>query len=203
MSKHQVIVSKQMTAYRGYMRLDHYRLKHTIFDGDWSMELSREVLERGHAVAVLPYDPLSNVVVLTEQFRIGGYTAPNTSPWQIECIAGIIEPDQLAIEAAHRETSEEAGLRILNLEPMHTYLSSPGCTSETVQMFCGQVVADNVGGVYGLADEGEYIRVISAPLEQAFSWLTNGRIENGMTIIALQWLKINLSKVQGKWGIRD
>ena len=86
---------------------------------------------------------------------------------------------------------------------MHTYLSSLGCTSETVQMFCGQVVADNVGGVYGLADEGEYIRVISAPLEQAFSWLTNGRIENGMTIIALQWLKINLSKVQGKWGIRD
>jgi len=203
MSKNQVIVSKRMTAYRGYMRLDHYRLKHTIFDGDWSMELSREVLERGHAVAVLPYDPLSNVVVLTEQFRIGGYTAPNTSPWQIECIAGIIEPHQLAIEAAHRETSEEAGLRILDLEPMHTYLSSPGCTSETIQLFCGHVIADNVGGVHGLADEGEYIRVISAPLEQAFSWLNNGRIENGMTIIALQWLKINLIKVQGKWGIRD
>ena len=203
MSKHQVIVSKRTTPFCGYMRVDHYRLKHTIFNGEWSIDLSREVLERGHAVAVLPYDPFRNVVVLIEQFRIGGYAAPNTSPWQIECIAGIIEPHQLAVEAAHRETSEEAGLRILDLEPMHTYLSSPGCTSETIQMFCGHVVADSVGGVHGLADEGEYIRVISAPLEQAFSWLNNGRIENGMTIIALQWLKINLSKVQGKWGIRD
>ena len=203
MSKHQVIVSKRTTPFCGYMRVDHYRLKHTIFNGEWSIDLSREVLERGHAVAVLPYDPFRNVVVLIEQFRIGGYAAPNTSPWQIECIAGIIEPHQLAVEAAHRETSEEAGLRILDLEPMHTYLSSPGCTSETIQMFCGHVVADSVGGVHGLADEGEYIRVISAPLEQAFSWLSNGRIENGMTIIALQWLKINLSKVQGKWGIRD
>ena len=203
MSKDQVIVSGRTTPYCGYMRVDHYRLKHTNFKDGWSKELSREVLERGHAVAVLPYDPSSTVVVLIEQFRIGGYTAPKTSPWQIECIAGIIEPHQLAVEAAHREASEEAGLRLMDLEPMHTYLSSPGCTSETIQMFCGHVDAAGVGGVHGLADEGEYIRVFSTPLEQAFSWLASGRIENGMTIIALQWLKLNLGKVHRKWGIKN
>ena len=84
---------------------------------------------------------------------------------------------------------------------MHTYLSSPGCTSETVKMFCGHVDAEGVGGVHGLASEGEYIRVFSMPVEQAFAWLVNGRIENGMTIIALQWLKLNLGQIRSKWKV--
>ena len=201
MLENQVVVSERTTPYRGYMRLDHYKLKHTILDGEWSIDLSREVLERGHVVSVLPYDPFRDEVVLIEQFRIGAYTAPETSPWQIECVAGIIEPHQLAEDTAYRETEEETNLRILDLEPIHTYLSSPGCTSETIQMFCGHVDANDVGGVHGLASEGEYLRVFSMHVEQAFSWLANGRIENGMTIIALQWLKLNLNQIQGKWRV--
>ena len=201
MSENQVVVSERTTPYRGYMRLDHYKLKHTIFDGEWSIDLSREVLERGHAVSVLPYDPFRDEVVLIEQFRIGAYTAPETSPWQIECVAGIIEPHQLAEDIAHRETEEETNLRILDLEPIHTYLSSPGCTSETIQMFCGHVDANDVGGFHGLASEGEYIRAFAMHVEQAFSWLANGRIENGMTIIALQWLKLNFTQIQDKWRV--
>ena len=201
MTKNEVVVTERTSPYRGYMRLDHYRVKHTTFDGEWSSNLSREVLERGHSVSVLPYDPFKNEVVLIEQFRIGAYAAPQTSPWQIECVAGLIEPHQLPVDTAHRETYEETNLRILDLEPIHTYLSSPGCTTETIQMFCGHVDADEVGGVYGLAHEGEYIRAFSTPVEEAFDWLANGRIENGMTIIALQWLKLNLTKIQSKWRI--
>ena len=201
MTNNEVVVTERTSPYRGYMRLDHYRLKHTTFDGEWSNSLSREVLERGHSVSVLPYDPFKNEVVLIEQFRIGAYAAPQTSPWQIECVAGLIEPHQLPVDTAHRETHEETSLRILDLEPIHTYLSSPGCTTETIQMFCGHVDAGEVGGVHGLAHEGEYIRVFSTPVEEAFDWLANGRIENGMTIIALQWLKLNLIQIQSKWRI--
>jgi len=91
MSGEQVQVSARSTPYRGYMRLDVYRLRHHDFNGGWSEDLSREVLERGDAVGVLPYDPDRDEVVLIEQFRIGGYTSPVTSPWQIECVAGMIE----------------------------------------------------------------------------------------------------------------
>ena len=108
MSENNVVVSERTTPYRGYMRLDHYKLRHTIFNGEWSVDLSREVLERGHAVSVLPYDPIRDEVVLIEQFRIGAYTAPKTSPWQIECVAGMIEPHQLAEDTAHRETHRES-----------------------------------------------------------------------------------------------
>jgi len=112
----QVEVQTRTTPYRGYMRLDIYKLRHQVFDRGWSEEVSREVLERGHAVAVLPYDPGRDEVVLLEQFRIGAYTAPSMSPWQIECVAGMIEPYQTAEQAAVRETEEEAGAAILEIE---------------------------------------------------------------------------------------
>ena len=201
MSEDHVQVSERTTPYRGYMRLDHYHLKHKIFDDGWSVNLSREVLERGHAVAVLPYDPHRDEVILIEQFRIGAYTAPETSPWQIECVAGMIEPHQLPEEAAHRETQEETGLRIYDLEPMHNYLSSPGCTSETIRMYCAHVDAEDAGGHHGLAEEGEYIRVFTAPTTEAFEMLDSGRIENGMTIIALQWLRIRRDMLRDKWSV--
>lgn len=194
-----VQVHARTTPYRGYMRLDIYKLRHQVFDRGWSEDISREVLERGHAVAVLPYDPARDEVVLIEQFRIGAYTAPDMSPWQIECVAGIIEPFQTAEEAAHRETEEEAGVAVSALEPVHAYLSSPGCTSETIRMFCGRVEADGVGGVFGLAHEGEYIRVFVVSSEEAFRLLDTGRIENGMTIIALQWLRLNRARLREKW----
>ena len=195
----QVQVSERTTPYRGYMRLDVYRLRHHDFNGGWSIDLSREVLERGNAVAVLPYEPDRDEVVLIEQFRIGAYTAPETSPWQIECVAGMIETHHLAEETAHRETEEETGLNLYELVPVHRYLSSPGCTSETIQMYCGRVDAAGAGGLSGVDHEGEYIRVFTVSAEEAFAMLDSGRIENGMTIIALQWLKLNRQRLLDAW----
>ena len=203
MSKNEVDVSERRTPYRGYMRLDHYKIKHTKYDGSWTPDLSREVIERGNAVSVLPFDPYTNTLVLIEQFRIGGYTAPNMSAWQIECVAGMIEPHQTAIETAHRETLEETGLQVLDLEPIYTYLSSPGCTSETIEMFCGHVDADNVSNFGGLETEGEYIRVFTLPVSEAFDWVNNGKIQNGMTIIALLWLKNNIDLIKVKWRVGE
>jgi len=195
----QVQVSERNTPYRGFMRLDVYRLRHHNFNGGWSIDLSREVLERGNSVAVLPYDPDRDEVVLIEQFRIGAYTASEASPWQIECVAGMVEDHQPPEETAHRETEEETGLALYELELMHQYLSSPGCTSETIRMYCGRVDATNAGGLTGVAHEGEYIRVFTSSAEEAFVMLDAGRIENGMTIIALQWLKLNRDRLLNTW----
>jgi ADP-ribose pyrophosphatase len=195
-----VQVKTRTTPYRGYMRLDIYKFSHRVFDRGWSDEISREVIERGHVVAVLPYDPARDEVVLLEQFRIGAYTAPGMSPWQIECVAGIVEPHQTPLDAAHREMEEETGAKVDDLQLIHTYLTSPGFTSESICMYCGRVDADGIGGVYGLAHEGEYIRVFTASSEEAFRLLDSGRIENGMTIIALQWLRHHRPRLQEKWA---
>ena len=74
MAKLDVVVLEHNTAYQGYMRLDQYQLKHTVLDAVGAL-ICAGSLGKGHAVAVLPYDPVADKVVLIEQFRIGGYTA--------------------------------------------------------------------------------------------------------------------------------
>jgi ADP-ribose pyrophosphatase len=46
--------------------------------------------------------------------------------------------------------------------------------------------------VHGVAEEGEDILVRVVSTEEAFAALDEGRIINAATIIALQWLKLNL-----------
>ena len=199
MVEDEIHVIERTTPYRGFFRVDAYRLRHKVFDAGWSDEMMREVLERGHAVGVLPYDPILDQVILIEQFRIGAYTAPGFSPWQIECVAGIIEPGHSAEDTAHREAKEEAGVEIRELVPIAHYLSSPGGTSETIQLFCGHADSVGVGGIHGLADEHEFVRVLTAPSDDAFRMVDDGRICNSMTIIALQWLKNHRHALRVSW----
>jgi ADP-ribose diphosphatase len=109
-------VIERSVAYRGYVRVERYRLRHRLFAGGWSGEIVREVIERGHAVAVLPYDSVRDQVVLLEQFRVAAH-AGGHAPWQTEIVAGIIEDGEDEIEVAHRETVEECGCEPSDLVP--------------------------------------------------------------------------------------
>ncbi len=183
------ILSKEI-AYKGYFSILKYHFKHRCFSGDWSQAITRELFERGHAVALLPYDPITDTVILIEQIRVGAIAA-NQSPWQLEIIAGIIDTDETSEEVAMRESKEEAGLDVLKLIPMIKYLSSSGGCSETIQLYLGIVDASQAGGIYGLAEENEDILVHSVSRETAMQWLMEGKIENAASIIALQWLALN------------
>ncbi len=183
------ILSKEI-AYEGYFKILKYHFKHRCFSGSWSQAITRELFERGHAVALLPYDPITDTVILIEQIRVGAIAA-NQSPWQLEIIAGIIETDETSEEVAMRESKEEAGLNVSRLIPMLKYLSSSGGCSETIQLYLGIVDASKSGGIYGLAAEDEDILVHTVARETAMQWLTEGKIENAASIIALQWLALN------------
>lgn len=186
--------------YQGYFSVDRYALRHRTFEGDWSQSLEREIFERGHSVGVLPYDPHRDEVVLLEQFRVGAMAAPVMSAWQIECVAGIIEPGHTADETAIRECQEEINLTPRNLRLIHHYLASPGGTTETLRLYCAEVDAENAGGLHGLEEEGEYLKVWAAPAEEAFKLLADGKVENSMTLIALMWLQIHRPDLQAEWG---
>ncbi len=199
-------VLEKTTPFRGHFRLDHYRLKHRLFEGGWSGEMSREIFERGHAVSVLPYDPDLDRVVLIEQFRPGAYASlssgwfdDDASPWLIECVAGIIEKGESPEDVARREMVEETGLEISEIVPIHHYLVSPGGSSESVFSFCGRVDATNAEGIFGITEEHENIRVFSVSAEDAFGLIDRGRINNAMTIISLQWLAANRGRLRDQW----
>jgi ADP-ribose pyrophosphatase len=161
-------------------------------------ELSREVLERGHAVAVLPFDPVREEVVLIEQFRIGALGAV-ADPWLLEPVAGIIEPGEEVHEVARREAAEEAGLELLDLVPACAYFASPGGSSETCRVFIGRVDAAAAGGIFGRSDEGEDIKAHVVPLDEALAWLADDRVHAVTTIVALQWLALHRAKLVQRW----
>ena len=185
--------------YSGFFRINCYRLRHRLFAGGWSGAIEREVFERGHAVGVLPYDPVADSLVLIEQFRIGALVA-GMSPWLIEVVAGIIEEGEAPEEVARRETREEAGLEIQALMPMCRYLVSPGGSSESVRLYCGRVDSRGAGGIHGLAEEHEDIRVDRLPYGEAMRLLEEGRVTNSVSLIALQWLALHRDRVRAAWA---
>jgi len=193
-----VTVDHREPAFRGYFHIDRYRLRHALFAGGEGAPITRELLERGHAVALLPYDPVRDVVVLIEQFRIGALGA-GLGPWLLEVVAGIIDDGEDAAAVAKRETLEESGCRVTALERVQTWLSSPGCTSETVTLFVGRVDAGAVGGVHGLADEGEDIRPLVMPVDALFGMMRAGRLDNATILIAAQWLALNHVNLRARW----
>jgi len=192
-------IVEQQTVYKGYFRIDRYRLKHRLFAGGWSDVMMRELFERGHAVAVLPYDPLRDTVALVEQFRIGALSA-GRRPWVIEIVAGIIEAGERPEDVAGREAQEEAGVALQALEKIHTVLVSPGGASETCAIYCGRADLSGAGGIHGLAHEHEDIRVLVVSADAALRLLADGAIENATAVIALQWLALNRDRLRRDWS---
>lgn len=177
------------TAYQGCFRIDRYRLRHTLFEGGWSEPVTREVFERGHAAAVLPYDPARDQVLLVEQFRVGALAAEVAGgPWLLELVAGIIESGETAEEVVRREAVEEAGCELGALERVCDYLVSPGGTSERTCLFVGRADLGEAGGVHGLDEENEDIRVHVIDAEEAIAMADDGRVANAAGVIGLYWL---------------
>ena len=194
-----VRILEDEAAFTGYFSVRRLTLQHRRFDGGWSGPLVREVFERGDAVGVLPYDPVSDRVVLIEQFRPGAIRGSD-SPWMLELIAGIVEPGEEDVDVVHREAMEEARCELSELLPIATVLPSAGACTEQVRLFCGRVSQAAVGGIHGLAEEGEDILVHSVSRTEALELLAQNRIPNGHTLIALQWLHIHGDSLRLRWS---
>ena len=202
-----VEVESRETVFSGYFRVDQYRLRHRLFAGGWSGTVGREVFERGHAVAVILYDPDRDLLVLIEQFRIGAFAAlasqphpeGTMTPWLLEVVAGIIDEDESPEAVARREAMEEAGCEILELEPVCRFLLSPGVMTESLELFCGRVDAGGVGGIHGLEDEHEDIRVLAVPVDEAFRWLDEGRFVNATALVAMLWFRLHHEDLRRRW----
>ena len=191
-------VLRRETPYRGFFRIDRFRLRHRLFGGGLSGEIVREVFAHAPTVAVLPYDPALDSVVMIEQFRAGPF-GRGAEPWLLEIVAGFVEPGESPEAVAHREAAEEAGITLTELVPIASYYPSPGSSSEYLTLFCARIEATNAGGIHGHPSEGEDIRVTVLHYTAARAALRAGRIESSPAIIALQWLALNRRRLRRKW----
>ncbi|MAM87160.1 MAG: ADP-ribose diphosphatase [unclassified Hahellaceae] len=205
-------------SYDGFFRIRSLRLRHRLLTdeagatkdgspapagGAWSEVIRRECFVRDQVAVLLPYHVESDSVVLNEEFRIGACLQSGAaaqyvgSPWLLEIVAGICEKGEDPAASARREAFEEAGLKIGRMVPIHQYLPSPGGSNEFVNLYCGLLEDMPVAGVFGMGSEAENIRTRVLPRKEAMDLLAKGRIRNAATIIALQWLSLNLSQFKG------
>lgn len=194
-----VSVKPVKSLYKGFFQVDLYQFEHALFAGGTSNVISREILERGDAIAVLPYDPVSDTVLLIEQIRIGAIKSKH-SPWLLECIAGMTDGSTDYESVVKKEAFEEAGLELNELEFMLSYLSSPGGTTERLHLYLARADLSQVQtGVYGLESEGEDIKTHVLSIDDALTRLNNGEMDNAATVICMQWLALNRDKMAKKW----
>jgi ADP-ribose pyrophosphatase len=195
-------VVQRTPGYRGFFAIDKVVLKHRLYAGGWSPPFTRELFLRDPAAGVLLYDPDCDQLVLVEQFRIGALQdAENqgVSPWLLEVVAGIMAPEESAVDLSRREAKEEAGCDIQDLIHITDYYNSPGGSNERISLYCGRVDASSAGGIHGLEEENEDIRALVLSFDEAWQALQEGRMNNAMAIIAMQWLYINRPSLRHKW----
>lgn len=193
-----VQISECEVVYQGFFRMERMQLRHRKFAGDWSVPLQRELVVRRDAAGVLLYDPQLDAVALIEQFRVGALDR-GTSPWLFELVAGLIDTGETPAAVARREAVEEAGCEVQALEPVFELLSSPGGSNEYMHIFCGRCDLRDAGGIHGLPEEHEDIRVHVVPFTDAVAMMQRGLLCNAHTIIAMQWLQLNRERLRVLW----
>lgn len=182
------LINKKIV-YQGFLSIEEYQLRHDLYRGGQSEVITRQLMERGHAVAVLLFDPAADNLILIEQFRIGA--KDDTSPWLTELVAGMIEDGESIEQVVVRECREEAGVDITNYRELFSYYASPGGCSEKVTLFYAEADSSLAGGIHGLDEEHEDIKVKVVSFSEAVKQLEAGVINSATPILALQWLQIH------------
>ena len=187
MGNKKVSILNQQTLHDGFLKVSRYTLQRSMYDGRMSGPISREVMERGHAVAILMYDPKRDEIVLAEEFRIGAIHEDN--PWLLGLVAGMVEDGEEVEDVARREAEEESGAVVGELEFIANYYSSVGGTTETTAVFYAEIDASDVNGVHGLEGESEDIRVVKIPAQEFIDSLSNPKLHTASLLVAGYWFK--------------
>lgn len=184
--KLQASIRHRTPLHEGFLKVYRY-----VFDVErhrgGSIELAWELMERGHAVAVLGHDPKRDEVVLVNEFRPGSLVAGDY-PFRDGLVAGAIDEGESAIDAAVREMKEEAGLTLHEPQLIHpgAYVSSGG-TSEKITLVYGRVDTSAGGGVYGVSTEREETLAVILPASTFIARVRQGGINDLKTLVAGYW----------------
>ena len=169
-----------------------YTLRKITFDyqrknGTWETQ-SREAYDRGNGATILLHNPAADTVVLTRQFRLPTFVNGNPSGLLIETCAGLLD-DEHPDAAIRRETEEETGYRLTAVQRVMEAYMSPGSVTERLYFYLAEYSSTTErrggGGI-----EEEEIDVLELPLTQALAMIKTGEIQDGKTIMLLQFLRL-------------
>lgn len=158
-SASDVTIESREFLFRGFIQVEKVSLKHRLFNrSDYSPLIHRELIHRPEAAGVLLYNDQKQKFALIEQFRIGALNDAE-SAWQLEVIAGVLDGNESPETCIRRESLEESGCEITELEHLFSFYPSAGACSEFFHLYTAEVNLPNEGGIFGMPDEGENIQL--------------------------------------------
>ncbi|MDE2422714.1 MAG: NUDIX hydrolase [Betaproteobacteria bacterium] len=141
-------------------------------------EAVREYIVHSGAAAIIPLMD-DGSVLLEYQYRY-----PNQRHY-IEIPAGKLEPHEPTLVAAQRELLEETGYRATHWQHLTTLHLCIAYSTEKIEFF----LARGLHFEGHQRDEEEFLETLALPLEEAFQWVADGRINDAKTVAGLLWLK--------------
>jgi nudix-type nucleoside diphosphatase (YffH/AdpP family) len=185
-----VTVRTRTQAYADFFAVEEYNISFQRFDGTKSPVVKRAVFVSGDAVTVLPYDPVRDKVLCVEQFRVGPFARGDVQPWQLEPIAGRIDPFEAAETAARREAVEEAGLTLGKLLPIAQYYPTPGGKTEYIYSYIALTdLPDSAAILGGEPSEAEDIKGHILPFSEFAAMVARGEATTAPLLLSYYWLE--------------
>lgn len=179
--------------YQGFIQIERVSIRHQLFNqSQYSKVMQRELVHRKEAAGVLIYNDHQQRFALIEQFRIGAIDDA-VSPWQLEIIAGVLDGDESPEVCIRRESLEESGCEIDQLEHLFTFYPSAGACDEIFHLYAAEAELPEQGAVFGMPDEGENIQLHIIEYQHLEELLRSRQLRNAPVIMALQWLKQHIA----------
>lgn len=140
----------------------------------------RELILHGGAVCVIIVNQ-QNQLILVRQFRKA------LEADLLEIPAGKMEKGECPEETVKREMNEEVGYTCEEVKLVYQFYGCPGFCNERVYLYeaINPVEATEKLGL----DEDEFLEVVAMDVEAAIGLLETGEIQDGKTLIALQYLQ--------------
>ena len=193
-SASDVTIESREFLFRGFIQVEKVSFRHRLFNQpDYSPVIQRELIHRPEAAGVLLYNDQQQRFALIEQFRVGALN-DSESAWQLEVIAGVLDGDEAPEDCIRRESLEESGCEVQQLQHLFSFYPSAGACSEFFHLYAAEVELPKMGGIFGMPDEGENIQLHLFDYSELDTLLRNGRLRNAPVIMALQWLVQHLQQ---------
>ena len=193
-SASDVTIESREFLFRRFIQVEKVNLMHRLFHRSaYSTIIQRELIHSPEAPGVLLYNNQQQRFALIEQFRVGALN-DSESAWQLEIIAGVLDGNESPETCIRRESLEESGCEINELQHLFSFYPSAGACAEFFHLYAAEVDLPSSGGIFGVPDEGEDIQLHLFDYAEITMLFKNNRLKNAPVIMALQWLSQHIQR---------
>lgn len=196
----KTVLLNNKTEFKNFRTLQTIDVEHPSLQDKAPITISREVLRCASVGLMVIYYPEQDSILLSQQFRIGAFLSNDKNPFLLECAGGMVDEGENPKETAIRESFEETGATVHDVEKIGMFYASPGCSDEQFHAFCGYIKDVPTSNFHGMADEGEEIKTQLIPVSEIFEMMDRNEITNTATAISLLWFRLNHDRLKAKWS---